>query len=101
MFETDLAAYLTRQTGYEVRRVVQDGRRDRGDLEGLPGFCIQAKNTGRITLPSWMDDLRRQTRESLEPHGALIMSRRGALIGDAMVAMTLRDFVGLPRLWHP
>lgn len=43
--EREAASLLHELTGFPVRRRLQEGRADdAGDLEGLPGVCVQVKN---------------------------------------------------------
>lgn len=101
--EEEVAAYL-RGWGFPVRRVVQDGMGDRGDLEGLPDFALQVKApavTGATDLPAWLRDVAAQRRRGAERFGAVIVARRGRgapLVREAMVSMTLETFASLLAL---
>lgn len=59
--ERDLANYLKAQGWPEARRSVVTGtfaRQDSGDIEGLPGLCVQVKNlatglSGKLLHATW------------------------------------------------
>lgn len=101
--EEEVAAYL-RGWGFPVRRVVQDGLGDRGDLEGLPDFALQVKApavNAATDLPAWLRDVADQRRRASERFGAVIVARRGRgapLTKDATVSMTLETFAALLAL---
>lgn len=89
--EAEVAAFLE-AFGWPVRRVVQDGRRDRGDLEGLPDFVLQVKDPSTLTLAAWLDDVERQRKAGAERFGAVIARRRGQPLGRSYVVMELTTF---------
>ena len=54
--EKAIVEYL-RSIGLEAaERRVMGGKRDRGDVAGLPGVCIESKDQQRQTLAEWLDE---------------------------------------------
>lgn len=92
--EEEVAAYF-QAWGWPVRRVVQDGRHDRGDLEGLPDCAVQVKDHATQTLAAWADDVERQRKAAAEHYGVVISRRRGRPLGDSYVVLTLTTFAKL------
>ena len=50
---------------------------DRGDIDGLPGVCIEIKNEKRINLAGYMDELLRETLAAKADTGVVIVKKRG------------------------
>lgn len=68
--ERELAGLLTTLTGHEVRRRVRQHDGD-SDLEGLPGWCIEAKRyasaTPAVMAAWWLQAVEQAKRTSLQP----------------------------------
>ncbi len=96
-WERDVVKVL-RNAGHQfVERAYGAGRHDdRGDIDGLPGFVIEAKNCGRIELGPWMDEAVREAS-----HGAcipvVVIKRRNRAATDGFVVMRLSDWAELVR----
>ena len=50
---------------------------DRGDIDGLPGVCIEVKNEKRINLAGYMAELERETLAAHADTGVCVVKRRG------------------------
>lgn len=53
--ESAVVDYLKPLFPYVERRV-GNGTRDRGDLTGIPGVCVEVKNCARMELAQWVDE---------------------------------------------
>ena len=51
---------------------------DRGDIEGVPGVCIEVKNQKQFDIPGWLEELRVEMENSDAWTGTLIVKRRGS-----------------------
>lgn len=59
----------------ERRRL--SGKRDRGDIAGVPGVVIEAKNTARIDLAGAVDQANIERENADAEHGVAWIKRRG------------------------
>ena len=79
--ERAVAAWL-RENGYPYAERTRAGwTDDRGDIDGLPGVCIEVKNEKRIDLPQYLRELAREIENARADTGVVIVKRRG--ISDA------------------
>lgn len=96
-WETRLTSYL-REHGFPyVERRALSGSNDKGDIAGIPGVCIEAKNTKAITLAEWMDETVIETRNANARLGFCIFPRRNHATGRAYVLMELDQLVRILR----
>ena len=51
---------------------------DRGDIDGLPGVCIEVKNEKKIDLPGYIRELETEMGNARAWTGAVIVKRRGS-----------------------
>ena len=51
---------------------------DRGDIDGIPGVCIEVKNEKRIDLPGYLRELEVEMKNAKAWAGAVIVKRRGS-----------------------
>lgn len=94
-FELDVRDYL-RERGYAAERCYGAGRSDDiGDVRGLPGFVIEAKNQQAINLAGWADETESERVNAGEPFGALVVKRRLRPVDEAYAVMPLRQLVDL------
>ncbi len=96
-WERAVVAYL-RDNGHPfVERSYGAGRPDDcGDVDGLPGWVIEAKNHRQIDLAGWCDEAAREAQNV--PHGArwaVVVKRRQKPPGDAYVVLPLSAFARL------
>lgn len=95
-WETTVVTYLQDNglPGAERRRL--RGKRDAGDLTGVPGWVIGCKDEQRIDLAGYMDELAGQAVNSgREEWAAEVVKRRRRPVGDAYVVMPLWQFTML------
>lgn len=97
-WETAICRYLAEEGFPHVERRALTGNRDRGDIAGIPGVVIEAKNTQRAELAAWIDEAAIEQANDRADHSAVWHHRRGkACAADGFVTMTGATFVRLLR----
>ena len=86
--------FKTRGFPWAERRALE-GTNDRGDIAGLPGVVIEAKNAKRVELAGWVDEMIVEKRNARATIGAVIFPRRSHATGRAFVVMELDQFIDL------
>lgn len=72
------------------------GAADRGDITGIPGLVIEAKNHRRAELAQWVDEAAAERDRDGARYAAVWHHRRGkAAAEDGFVTMTGADFLRL------
>jgi len=80
--------------GVERRRLA--GSQDKGDISGIRGVMIEAKNERGWKIPEWLREVDRQMRNAKAPVGvvwARVMGKPKA--GDGVIIMHPHTFLGL------
>lgn len=95
-WETAIVDYL-RAAGFPaVERRALDGRADRGDITGLPGVVIEAKNQNRFDIAEWLTEAELEKANDGAWLGVVWAKKRGkSSAGDGYVVMTGRQFAEL------
>jgi hypothetical protein len=95
-WETAIVGYLqTRGWLYAERRALR-GAHDRGDIAGIVGVCIEAKNAKQINLAAWLDEATREASNDHANLGVAWFKRRGRLSpADGYVLMDGATFTRL------
>lgn len=76
-WESDIVATLKHGGWpYAERRALQGGL-DRGDIAGIPGVVIEAKNCKAVTLGPWLDEAHKETTNDGADVGVVWFKRRG------------------------
>jgi hypothetical protein len=91
-FERDVVAVLRSHGWPHAERSYGAGRpRDVGDIDGLPGFCIEVKNCKRIELASFMDEAATEASNVILPNTwpVVVVKRRGKGAERAFAVMDL------------
>ena len=60
---------------------------DRGDIEGMPGVCIEVKNEKKIDLPGYLRELEVEIANAQAWTGTVIVKRRGSMNVDDWYAV--------------
>lgn len=55
-WETALCRFLTEEGFPHVERRALAGTSDRGDIAGIPGWVLEAKNCRKVELAAWVDE---------------------------------------------
>ena len=80
---------------YAERRRLS-GSEDRGDIAGIPGVVIEAKNCRKTELASWVDEANIERDNDHADLGVAWFKRRGKTSAlDGFVAMDGRTFLQL------
>ena len=84
-----------------VERRIAGATKDRGDIAGLPGVVIEAKNTARIALASYVDEAVLEGQNDGAWLAVTWIKRTGkGSAGDGYVVMTGRQFVAVLDALH-
>lgn len=97
-WESNICRYLAENGFPHVERRALTGSQDRGDIAGIPGVVIEAKNTQRAELAGWVDEAAIEQANDGADYSAVWHHRRGrAAAADGFVTMTGAAFVRLLR----
>lgn len=77
---------------YAERRA-QSGTKDKGDLAGVPGVCVEFKNVKRISLAEWMDEAIVEQKNAGAQLTFVIFPRKNHHIGRAYVLCELDQWL--------
>lgn len=95
-FERDVVGYLRANGHPHVERHYGAGRPDdRGDIDGLAGWAIEAKNCKSLDLAGWSDEAERERQTGRQPFAAVIAKRRTKPVGESYVVLSLATFARL------
>jgi hypothetical protein len=97
-WESAIVRYLTEHGFPHAERRALTGSQDRGDIAGVPGWVLEAKNCSATSLGVWMDEaIVEQARDGAD-YSAVWHHRKGkASPADGYVTMTGAAFVRLIR----
>lgn len=76
--ELAVAKWLNRLGWVHAERSRCGWSDDRGDIDGIPGVCIEVKNEKRIDLPGYLRELEVEMINAKAWAGAVIVKRRGS-----------------------
>lgn len=94
-WESALVTYLLPWWPHAERRAL-NGNQDRGDIAGLAGCVIEAKNCKTVSLGAWVDEAEVEKANDRADIAAVWHKRRGKTDpGSGFVTMTGRQFVEL------
>lgn len=98
-WEAAVVAYLREHGAPYAERRVMGGSSDRGDVSGIPGVVIEAKNAARVDLGAWVDEAELERANDRAELALVWHHRRGkASPGDGYVTMTGATLVKLLAL---
>lgn len=92
-FETRLVKYLVERGFTYAERRARSGAKDKGDIAGIPGVCIEAKAVKRIDLAGWMDEATLERENAGAQIGVVIFPRKNHHIGKAYVLQELDQWI--------
>ncbi len=95
-WESAIVAYLRPWFPWVERRALS-GSNDKGDISGIPGLVIEAKDAQRHELAVWMNEAEQERKNAGASLALLVIKRRRKPVGDAYAVMTLRQAVELIR----
>jgi hypothetical protein len=76
-WESAIVAWLREQGWLHTERRALAGNVDRGDIAGIPGVVIEAKNAKTINLAGWLDEARAERDNDNADLGVVWFKRRG------------------------
>lgn len=88
-YEQDVADYLNEYLPGCVERRVKNGRKDRGDIAGIPGWVLECKNTKVIDLPGALKEAEREAENAGVTHFAAVVNRKQKHISDSYFVVPL------------
>lgn len=100
-WETEIVRTLIAAGWPHAERRRLAGAKDRGDIAGVAGLVIEAKNTNRLDLASAVDEARIEARNDNTgvfgvTHGVAWLKRKGKTsAGEGYVVMTGDTFLAL------
>jgi len=95
-FETAIVRWLNANGYPNAERSPLRGNKDRGDVTGIPGVCIEAKNCKTLTPSLWIDQLNVEMRNGNAATGTVIAKRRGTTdVGECYALMPVRVWLDL------
>lgn len=95
-WETAIVDHLRTRGAPHAERRARNGARDRGDIAGIPGVVIEAKNEKAITLASYLDEANLEATNDGARIGAAWIKRRGRTCpGSGYVLMDGATFLKL------
>lgn len=95
-WETAVVNYLHAHGFPHVERRALTGNRDRGDIAGIVGVCIECKSTNRFDLAGWIAEATTEGRNADADVAVVWAKRPGrASPADGYVVMTGAQFVDL------
>lgn len=93
-FELEVARYLAEHGHPYAERAYGAGRpSDVGDIDGLPGLCVEVKCHRALDLAGWVDEAIAEAANAgrgVVP--VVVAKRRGRPTADAYVVMRLSDW---------
>jgi hypothetical protein len=96
VFENEIVKFLKSHGHPFAERAYGAGRpEDVGDINGLVGFVIEAKNHKSLDLAGWADEAAAEAANARSQFWAVIAKRRNKPTGDAYVVMSLAQFAEL------
>lgn len=105
LFEAQVVGFLQEHGFPFAERRVMGGSRDRGDVAGIPGVCLEIKNQAKQTLAEWLDEAIAEAAHSGRGVERLelpivIHKRRGrGSAGDSYATMDVWTLVELLKGW--
>lgn len=98
-WETAIVDYLRAQGFPHAERRLAGSNKDRGDIAGLPGVVIEAKNQNRFDIAEWLNEAETEKANDRAWLGVVWAKKRGkSSAGDGYVVMTGAQFAELLRV---
>lgn len=94
-FEIDLAAYARDHGQPDCERRVMGGSKDRGDLAGIRGWVLEAKNEKVRDVPGALREARKEADNAGVTRYAAIHKYRNHTIAEAVVSIPFWLFLEL------
>ena len=76
-WESKIVAYLKERGWPHAERRTLSGAKDQGDISGVVGVCIEAKDQARHSLAEWLDEANVERDHASADLGVVWAHRRG------------------------
>ena len=94
-FEQAVCEYLAAHGQPYAERRARRGRRDAGDVAGVPGWVLEVKAEKRMSVAGAVDVAERERLNAGVPYAASVLKRRMRPTSEAYVVMPLHRFATL------
>lgn len=95
-WESAIVNFLRGHGWPHAERRAMGGTNDRGDIAGIVGVVIEAKNHRTMDLAGWWSEAQTERDNDQAQHAVLWLKRRGkASAGDGWVVLDGRTFAAL------
>lgn len=95
-WEQSVVDFLRARGWPNAERRATNGRLDRGDIAGIVGVVIEAKNARAMDLAGWWAETQSEVANDRARHGVMWLKRRGKTsAGDGWVVMDGETLVAL------
>ena len=92
-WESRLVKYLQDQGFPLAERRVRSGAKDKGDVAGIQGICIEAKNVRKMALADWIDEAEVERVNASADLTFVVFPRRNHRVGKAYVLCSLDQWI--------
>lgn len=97
-WELAIAKYLVSKGWKHAERRIAGSTIDKGDIYGIIGCVIEAKNEKRIDLAGYMKELEVEIANAKAATGVAIVKKRGTTnVGEAYAVMPVEVWVALMK----
>jgi len=97
-WELAIAKYLIDQGWKHAERRIAGSTIDKGDIYGIIGCVIEAKNEKRIDLAGYMKELQVEIANAKAATGVAIVKKKGTTdVGEAYAVMPVHIWVALMK----
>lgn len=93
--ERDVVAYLRKAGWPDAERRALAGNKDKGDVAGIPGVCIEIKAQERPMLAKWARELQVEMANAGAGFGLLVVKRAYKPVARWDAYMTPEQLLGL------
>lgn len=97
-WELAIAKYLVTQGWVHAERRIAGATEDKGDIYGIIGCVIEAKNEKKITLSDYLKELEVEMRNAKAETGVVMIKKRGTTdVGQGYAVMPISEWVELMK----
>lgn len=95
-WELDIVKYLIANGWKHAERRIAGSNVDKGDIYGIIGCVIEAKNEKKITLSDYMKELEVEMKNAKANTGAAVVKKKGTTdVGQAYAVMPVSVWIQL------
>ena len=95
-WELSITKYLIEQGWKHAERRIAGSNLDKGDIYGILGCVIEAKNEKRIDLAGYMKELEVEMQNAKATTGAAVVKKRGTTsVADSYAVMPMHVWIDL------